>query len=74
MPAGLVRDHSTKPGVWGLIHVLRGEVIYRVVEPEAEYRLAPGHLGVVEPKVLHSVELIGDAEFFVEFWTRPKSD
>ena len=69
VPSALLRDHSTKSGVWGLIHVLRGTLVYRTSEPKTEQLVIPGHLGVVEPEVLHSVELIGDTEFFVEFWT-----
>jgi tellurite methyltransferase len=68
VPAALLRDHSTKSGVWGLIHVVSGEVIYRIAEAGVEYRLDPDVLGVVEPQSLHSVELSEQAEFFVEFW------
>ncbi len=68
VPAGLLRDHATKHGVWGVIHVVRGELIYRIAEPCETHRLSPANPGVVVPEVLHSVELVGDAAFFVEFW------
>lgn len=68
VPAALQRDHSTKPCVWGLIHVAHGALIYRIAETGEEHRLVPGQPGVIEPEALHSVDLIGDTEFFVEFW------
>ena len=68
VPPTLLRDHATKAGVWGLIQVVRGALIYRISKTREEHRLVPGTHGVVEPEVLHSVELLEDAEFFVEFW------
>lgn len=68
VPPGLSRNHSTKAGVWGVIHVVQGLIIYRRAEPAEEHLLKPGRPGVVEPQVLHSVELSEDAEFYVEFW------
>ena len=70
VPAALLRDHSTKSGVWGLIHVVSGEVIYRIAETGAEYRLVPDVLGVVEPQSLHSVEIDGDPVRFFESLNR----
>ena len=68
VPAALLQDHATKAGVWGLIHVTSGELIYRIKETGEEVRLAPGVLGVVEPETLHSVRLVGAVSFFVELW------
>ena len=68
VPPALLRDHATKAGVWGLIQVVSGALIYRIPQTREELRLVPGSPGVVEPEVLHSVELLDDAEFFVEFW------
>lgn len=71
IPAGLLRRHTTKAGVWGRIHVLEGELLYRVLEPEpSEERLFPGHDGIVEPEVPHEVEALGPVRFFVEFLRR----
>jgi len=68
VPAGLLRSHTTKAGVWGRICVLEGELVYRILEPEIEERvLAPGIDGVVEPGVPHEVVLREGARFFVEF-------
>lgn len=70
LPAGLRHEHRTKPGVWGLIQVLEGELLYRILDPPGERRLSPGHPGVVRPEQRHEVEPLGQARFFVEFYRR----
>ena len=68
VPAGLLRDHKTKAGVWGVIHITRGSVRYRISTTGDTFKLTPETCGIVEPEVLHSVTLTEDAEFYVEFW------
>ena len=70
IPPALKRDHATKPGVWGLIHVISGELVYRVNEAGKEYRLRKNDTGTIEPEILHSVKANGDVTFYVEFWRR----
>lgn len=73
VPAGLLREHSTKAGVWGRIHVLEGSLSYTILEPEIEvHALCPGTDGVVEPGVVHHVEPVGAVRFFVEFSRLPE--
>jgi tellurite resistance-related uncharacterized protein len=36
LPAGLRREHRTKAGVWALIHVVEGSLLYRILEPPSE--------------------------------------
>ena len=68
VPAALLRRHDTKAGVWGRIHVLEGELLYRILEPAIEeHLLSPGRDGVVEPEVPHEVAPRGRVRFFVEF-------
>lgn len=67
IPAGLRRRHSTKEEVWGLIRVLDGRLLYRILDPREEIILDPAHPGVVEPTRLHEVEPLGPVRFFVEF-------
>lgn len=68
VPAGLLRRHTTKPGVWGRIQVLEGSLRYRILEPvREEHVLTPERHGVVEPEVPHEVEPLGPVRFFVEF-------
>jgi len=67
LPTGLRRTHRTKPGVWGLIHVIEGRLRYRVLEPFSETELSPGKPGVVRPDQPHEVEPLGPMRMYVEF-------
>jgi len=75
VPPALRADHDTKPGVWGLIHVLEGRLRYRVTDarrPAQEFLLSPEGLpGVVEPTIRHHVAPDGPVRFQVEFWRAP---
>lgn len=69
VPAGLLRSHDTKPGVWGRIVVLEGALLYRILEPEVEdIRLDPSIAGIVEPTVKHEVVPEAGVRFYVEFY------
>ena len=69
MPDGLLRDHATKAGVWGLIHVIEGRLRYQIADSGRVVELtASGSPGVVEPEVRHRVTPIGAVRFYVEFW------
>lgn len=72
IPAGLRRSHATKAGVWGLIHVLQGQLIYRITDPRQDLQetvLSPDQPpGVIAPQALHEVEPVGDVRFYVEFY------
>jgi tellurite resistance-related uncharacterized protein len=74
IPSGLLKQHSTKQGTWGIIRVSTGKLSYQINEPiEREFVLTPDTPpGVIEPKVLHQVKpLTGDLEFVVEFLRLP---
>lgn len=75
VPAGLLSDHSTKEGVWGLIEVESGELRYLVTDPRRANReqtlVAGGEAGIVEPTILHSVEPVGEVRFHVRFLREP---
>jgi tellurite resistance-related uncharacterized protein len=75
VPAGLLRDHSTKAGSWGLIHVEEGVLRFRITDPRrvpAARELTPeSGPGVVEPTILHHVEPVGPVRFHVEFLRTP---
>ena len=68
LPSGLRHEHRTKPGVWALIQVLEGRLLYRVLGSPSEQVSSPGLPGVVHPEQPHEVEPIGRVEFFVEFY------
>ena len=68
VPAGLLKQHSTKAGTWGKIQVLEGRLRYRILAPEPEeILLTPERFGVVEPQVPHEVCPDGPVRFYVEF-------
>lgn len=73
LPPGLRRQHSTKPGVWALIHVLEGRLRYRIHQPASETVLTPQSVGLVQPEQLHEVEPLGPMRMFVEFYAPPDS-
>ena len=74
VPKGLLRDHRTKDGTWGRIHIESGSLMYRVTEPgfESEHELTTEHHGVIQPTHLHYVEPRGRVRFFVEFYAEPE--
>lgn len=70
LPAGLRREHRTKPGVWGVIRVIEGRLRHRVLDPASEALLEPGHPGLVLPDQPHLVEPLGPMRMQVEFYDR----
>ena len=68
VPAGLLKDHATKEGVWGIIHVEQGELEYTIADQGVSTRLSPNTQGLVRPTELHYVKPVGPCRFFVEFW------
>jgi tellurite resistance-related uncharacterized protein len=67
LPAGLRREHATKPGVWGVIRLLEGRLRLVVGESGQETVLSPGQPGLVLPEQQHFVEPLGRMRMQVEF-------
>ena len=74
VPDGLARDHTTKAGTWGVIHVEEGRLRYCVPSRAYETEIAAGEKAVIEPEVPHHVAPVGAVTFFVEFWTADAED
>jgi tellurite resistance-related uncharacterized protein len=73
VPAALLANHTTKPGVWALIHVRHGELEYTVEEPATSQQIVrPGTPAAVAPETPHRVRPLGVVSFHVEFWRRQK--
>jgi tellurite resistance-related uncharacterized protein len=68
LPAGLRREHRTKPGAWGVIRVLEGRLRYQVLDPNSEVILEPGRPGLILPEQPHLVEALGPMRMRVEFY------
>ncbi len=72
IPKGLLKQHSTKRGVWGRIFVLEGALEYTVEHPiETTIEIAEGQQANISPQVPHSVKADGRVRFYVEFYTTP---
>ena len=67
VPLGLLNNHSTKAGVWGLIQVEEGKLEY-TIENEETHILTTDKSGVVEPEILHHIKPLRAVSFFVEFY------
>jgi len=70
IPAALRTSHTTKAGDWAKIHVERGRLRYRLLDPPRELELAAGDVGIVPPEAPHEVEPAGEVAFYVEFHRR----
>lgn len=68
LPAALRREHRTKPGVWGIIRVAEGRLLYHVLDPVSDTILEPSRPGLVLPDQPHFVEPLGSMRMQVEFY------
>jgi tellurite resistance-related uncharacterized protein len=68
LPDALRREHSTKAGVWGVIRVLEGRLLYLVADPPSAELLTPDRPGLVRPCQVHRVETLGKVRMQVEFY------
>ena len=73
IPKGLLKEHSTKKGTWGVIRVSQGRLEYQINEPTLrKFEIDRNCQGIIEPKILHQVKsLTADLEFVVEFYRLP---
>ncbi len=67
VPAGLLKDHTTKEGTWALIVVEAGQLEYTIESPFCTFLLTPQLQGVIAPTVPHRVKLLGPVRFYVAF-------
>lgn len=71
IPKKLLDLHHTKPGVWGRIVVLEGQLDYIIPgSPDQLYRLSPEKHGIIRPTELHRVAPVGAVRFKVEFFKK----
>jgi len=71
IPKGLLNNHTTKLGTWGLIHVLDGTLAYiheqKGIKP---INIKAGETAAVPPCMPHHVCAHGTVTFFVEFYKK----
>ena len=70
VPRGLLKDHSTKAGTWGVLTVLSGTLLYHITQtqPPQSYELGVEDAGIIVPEQKHYLELTGETEFYLEFY------
>ncbi len=68
VPKGLLKDHATKPEVWGRLNVHVGTVLYVDIASAQEREVTSGSFQIIEPEALHFIQPSQDAEFHVEFY------
>lgn len=73
VPTGLLNEHNTKAGTWGVLNVESGSLLYRITDPEqlCAFELNPSRKGIIAPQQPHHIELIGPVSFYVEFYRQP---
>lgn len=70
VPKGLLKDHQTRPGTWGVIRVIEGKLLYEIAGSQ-RWVLRPGVDGVIEPEAKHHVRPLGNVRFQVSFFRLP---
>lgn len=68
LPDALRNDHRTKPGTWGLLRVLEGEVQLIFLDPPSEHRVTPTSPAIIPPAATHHVVPLGRMTMQVEFY------
>lgn len=68
IPDALRKDHRTKAGVWGVITVQSGSLLYEIAASGESIVLTEDQSGIVEPEALHHVTPIGPVTFSVKFF------
>lgn len=71
LPDALRREHRTKAGTWGAIHLLAGEIRLHFTDPPRTHHLTRDHPGVVAPEQPHWVEPIGPMRLRIDFHDGP---
>jgi tellurite resistance-related uncharacterized protein len=75
IPAGLLKEHSTKEATWGVIRVHQGKLEYTILEPELSVHILDAEsdsIAIIEPTMLHQTKgLTNDLKFVVEFYRVP---
>ena len=71
VPAGLLRDHNTASGIWGLLVVAEGSLDYTRSGFSAS-KVTPESPAVIFPKEKHHITCDRPVRFKVEFYRTPK--
>lgn len=72
VPKGLLRAHRIAEGSWGVLRVVEGELLFVIEESGESRMIRAGEAQVVEPGVLHHIEVEEGARFLIEFHKKPE--
>jgi hemoglobin len=71
LPDALRRAHSTKAGVWGMLELTKGSLVYRLEDSGDSFELTAPAWMIIEPQRLHSVQPSDDMEMQIDFYRVP---
>lgn len=71
LPAGLRREHTTRPGVWARAEVLAGRLRFVLPALAVDRELAAGEHAIIPPGLPHHVEPLGAVRMQVVFLRCP---
>ncbi|MGI4721607.1 MAG: DUF1971 domain-containing protein [Janthinobacterium lividum] len=70
LPPALLNVHSLKPGTWGQICVIEGQLKLTYCDPHATVTLSPERPGLIQPQQAHFVEPLGAIKMRIDFYDR----
>ena len=70
IPKGILANHTTRKGVWGLVHVLEGSLRYILEHNGEETLVTPEKPGIIVAEMRHRVEPGDSVQFCVEFFRK----
>ena len=71
LPAALRREHRTKPGVWGVVRVMEGQLKLSFIDPAEDRIVTAASPGLLLPDQPHFATPIGPMRMRVDFYDRP---
>ena len=67
MPAALTVEHAYAEGVWAVLRVLEGAVLFSAANAPVVQTIPAGCFLTIEPELAHRLLVAGHARFFIEF-------
>lgn len=67
VPKGLLADHNTADGVWGVLRILEGQLLY-TCKDQPPVVVSPDQPAVIFPKEKHHITCEAAVRFKIEFY------
>lgn len=68
VPENLLQEHTTKDGVWAMVRVLEGNMVFVDIGTGEETPVEPKKPAFIEPGQTHHIKVDGPVRFYVEFF------